>query len=67
MVDGTVPDWEAKPGDLDWDHHRLGGADVQIEEIPAPNKQSLVEETSTNQSPCFVTTMVDVDACCAAA
>ncbi|MBD2311095.1 hypothetical protein H6G20_05275 [Desertifilum sp. FACHB-1129] len=27
MVDGTVPDWVAKPGDLHWDHHP-GGADI---------------------------------------
>ncbi|WP_088889494.1 hypothetical protein [Leptolyngbya ohadii] len=66
MVDGTVPDWEAKPGDLHWDHHRPGGADVQIDEIPAPQTRSLVEEQSTGQSPCFVTTMSDPDACCAA-
>jgi hypothetical protein len=74
MVDGTVPDWEAKPGDLHWDHHRPGGADVQIDEIPAPQARiseggasTLVEQESTGQPPCFVTTMVDADACCAAA
>ncbi|HEY9695893.1 MAG TPA: hypothetical protein V6D10_01285 [Trichocoleus sp.] len=67
MVDGTVPDWEAKSGDLHWDHHRPGGADVQMDEIPTPQQKSLVEERSTEQPPCFVTTMVDADACCAAA
>jgi hypothetical protein len=67
MVDGTVPDWQAKPGDLHWDHHRPGGADVQMDEIPAPQTRSLVEEKFTNQPPCLVTTMVDADACCAAA
>lgn len=67
MVDGTVPDWAAKPGDLHWDHHRPGGADVQMNEIPAPQKRSLIEEKSTHQPPCLVTTMVDADACCAAA
>ncbi|MBD2027008.1 hypothetical protein [Leptolyngbya sp. FACHB-711] len=67
MVDGTVPDWEAKPGDLHWDHHRPGGADVQMDEIPLPEHQSFIEEHSTDQPPCFVTTMVDADACCAAA
>lgn len=67
MVDGTVPNWTAKPGDLHWDHHRPGGADVQIDEIPTPQQCSLVEERSTNQPSCFVTTMVDADACCAAA
>jgi hypothetical protein len=67
MVDGTVPDWEAKFGDLHWDHHCPGGADVQIDEIPAPKERSLVEERSTDRPVCFVTTMVDADACCAAA
>lgn len=67
MVDGTVPDWTAKLGDLHWDHHRPAGADIQIDEIPLPQGQSLVEARSTNQPPCLVTTMVDADACCAAA
>lgn len=67
MVDGTVPDWEAKPGDLHWDHHRPGGADIQMDEIPLPDRASFLEEHSTRQPPCFVTTMVDADACCAAA
>ena len=67
MVDGTVPDWEPKPGDLHWDHHRPGGSDVQIDEIPMPQARSLIEEHATDQSPCLVTTMVDADACCAAA
>lgn len=67
MVDGTVPSWEAKLADLHWDHHRLDGADIQIDEIPLPQTRSLVEECATSQPPCFVTTMVDADACCAAA
>lgn len=67
MVDGTVPDWETKPGDLHWDHHRPGGANVQMDEIPAPQKASLLEEQSSDRPPCVVTTMVDADACCAAA
>lgn len=67
MVDGTVPDWEAKPGDLHWDHHRPEGADVQMDEIPTPQRQPLIQEKSTSQPPCLVTTMVDADACCAAA
>ncbi|NES96692.1 MAG: hypothetical protein F6K32_15930 [Desertifilum sp. SIO1I2] len=67
MVDGTVPNWKAKPGDLHWDHHRPDGADIQIGEIPLPDRASLLEEHSTYQSPCLVTTMVDADACCAAA
>lgn len=67
MVDGTVPGWSARPGDLHWDHHRSGGADVQIDEIPMPEQQTLLTERATGQPPCFVTTMVDADACCAAA
>jgi len=67
MVDGTVPHWEAKPDDLHWDHHRPGGADIQMDEIPLPKHSSFLEEHSTHQPPCFVTTMVDADACCAAA
>lgn len=67
MVDGTVPDWLAKPGDLHWDHHRPGGADVQMDEIPMPKQQTLLAEQATHQPPCLVTTMVDADACCAAA
>jgi hypothetical protein len=67
MVDGTVPDWSAKPGDLHWDHHRPGGADIQMDEISLPDRHSFLEEHSTRQPPCFVTTMVDADACCAAA
>ena len=66
MVDGTVPEWEAKPGDLHWDHHRPNGADIQIDEIPLPETQSLLQERATSQPPCYVTTMVDADACCAA-
>ncbi|MGI0485887.1 hypothetical protein ACN4EK_10650 [Pantanalinema rosaneae CENA516] len=67
MVDGTVPNWEAKPDDLHWDHHRPGGADIQMDEIPLPKHSSFQEEHSTHQPACFVTTMVDADACCAAA
>jgi hypothetical protein len=67
MVDGTVPDWKVKPGDLHWDHHRPDGADVQMDEIPMPEQQTLLAEKTTDQPSCFVTTMVDADACCAAA
>lgn len=67
MVDGTVPNWQPKPGDLHWDHHRPGGANVQIEEMPMPEKDSLLAEKSTAEAVCCVTTMVDADACCAAA
>lgn len=67
MVDGTVPQWNAKPGDLHWDHHRPGGADIQMDEIPLPERNSFLAEHAVEFPPCFVTTMVDADACCAAA
>lgn len=60
MVDGTVPGW--KPDNLvdyHFDHHRPGGASVQIDEIP---RGLPWYENST-----FVTTQVDADACVAAA
>ena len=66
MVDGTVPGWVAKRGDHHWDHHRTGGAEIQIDEMPFPAEQSLIQ-TYGSESACIVTTMVDADACCAAA
>lgn len=60
MVDGTVPGWMPKPGDRHYDHHHPGGADIQIDEMPLP-QEAIAPNT------CFVTTMVDADACCAAA
>ncbi len=59
MVDGTVPGWVAGRHDLHYDHHRPGGAEIQIDEIPHP--------VSLPLTPCFVTTLVDADACSAAA
>ncbi len=59
MVDGTVPGWVAGRDDLHYDHHRPGGAEIQIDEISHP---VLVPMTA-----CFVTTLVDADACSAAA
>lgn len=61
MVDGTVPDWTFKPEDRHFDHHRSGGAKVQIDEIPT----SVAGELQGNEV--FVTTQVDADACAAAA
>jgi hypothetical protein len=58
MVDGTVPKWTPKPGDLHFDHHRPGGKPIQIQEIPKGIK---------TVNACFVTTQVDADACAAAA
>ena len=61
MIDGTVPGWERKLGDLHFDHHRPGGANVQIEEIPEEVGRKI------GTSAAFVTTQVDADACAAAA
>lgn len=61
MVDGTVPNWEPKDHDLHFDHHRLGGAKVQIDEIPYTVAHSY------DGDELFVTTQVDADACVAAA
>jgi hypothetical protein len=66
MVDGTVPGWQPRSDDLHWDHHRSGGADIQIDEMPMP-KTKLVEDFATDRPVCIVTPQVDADACCAAA
>lgn len=58
MVDGTVPGWKPRPQDVHYDHHRLDGAAIQIDEMEkAPNVWEGM----------IVTTQVDADACCAAA
>lgn len=62
MVDGTVPGWERRAGDLHFDHHKPGGALVQIDEIEPSNEDLVLESESI-----FVTTQVDADACVAAA
>ncbi|GAB4355301.1 MAG: hypothetical protein Fur0042_24530 [Cyanophyceae cyanobacterium] len=69
MVDGTVPGWQADPRDRHWDHHRPGGAPIQIEEMPLPTgPRSLLDETAAPpRSPYLVTTLLDADACTAAA
>jgi len=59
MVDGTVPGWQAGSLDLHFDHHRPGGMAIQIDEIPHP--QPLPSHFY------MVTTVVDADACSAAA
>jgi hypothetical protein len=61
MVDGTVPGWTPREGDYHFDHHRKGGADVQIDEIPSRLPDLDLSNT------CFVTTQLDADACIAAA
>lgn len=60
MIDGTVPGYARREGDEHFDHHRLDGAQIQIDEIPLGLK--LEDEEYT-----FVTTQLDADACVAAA
>lgn len=64
MVDGTVPGWDPKPGDWHYDHHRLGGALCQLDELPLSNIP--VNEGIFDNSQ-FVSTMLDADAIVAAA
>lgn len=59
MVDGTVPGWKKGQDDLHFDHHRTGGAPVQIDEI------SLINPIGDAYT--VVTTQLDADACVAAA
>ncbi|KKJ01273.1 hypothetical protein [Prochlorothrix hollandica] len=67
MVDGTVPQWQPRPYDLHWDHHRSGGAPIQVAEMPLPQATTLLQERGGPLPPCFTTTQVDADACVAAA
>lgn len=59
MVDGTVPGWKPIKHDSHFDHHRPNGKDIQVDEIPVgyPFPKDVT----------LVTTMVDADACVAAA
>lgn len=61
MLDGTVPGWLPSAKDLHFDHHRPGGADIQIDEIDPNIRHKVLSDA------CFVTTQVDADACTAAA
>lgn len=63
MVDGTVPGWSKGDMNLHFDHHRVGGADIQIDEIP----MGYLLDFSLDYEPVFVTTQLDADACVAAA
>lgn len=60
MIDGTVPGWEQGHGDLHFDHHRIGGAEIQVDEIPL----GLLYGRAGDKL--FVTTQLDADACVAA-
>lgn len=74
MLDGTVPGWRPNSSDRHYDHHRPGGAKVQIHELPKSNfPQGSRFESFMTEVPAFpdaitiVTTQVDADACVAAA
>lgn len=60
MIDGTVPGYQRREHDEHFDHHKVGGSEIQIDEIPLGLKLENFHYT-------FVTTQVDADACCAAA
>lgn len=66
-VDGTPPGWVPDDGDLRWDHHALGGLDVQLDELPMPPGMPLIEYLGSDRPPCILTTLVDADAVVAAA
>lgn len=59
MVDGTVPGFQPSDSDYHFDHHKVGGSDVQIQEIP--------DGITDLSGHIVVTTRVDADACVAAA
>lgn len=61
-VDGTVSGCEGLY-DLLFDHHKVGGADIQIHEIP---ESSYKWHNGNYINEIIVTTMVDADAICAA-
>lgn len=67
MIDGTVPNWEQKPGDLHYDHHKVNGAKIQLDEIPLSQFVGHDQESILSGNECYITTMVDADACVAAA
>lgn len=66
MIDGTVPGWkplqngELYKGDFHFDHHRFNGPDIQLDDLIGVNFE-------IDANTMFVTTMVDADACVAAA
>lgn len=62
MVDGTVPGWSPSDHDHHFDHHKKGGADIQIDEMP-----NYIDNINPDLQGLVVTTQVDADACVAAA
>lgn len=58
-IDGTVPNAEKLYDEL-YDHHRTGGADIQLQELPTDFDQCPFLKKDIN--PAFITTMLDADA-----
>lgn len=67
QVDGTVPGFSPATTSWRFDHHRNGGAEVQIHELPIGEWDSWINETIGDYPCAMVTTQVDADACVAAA
>lgn len=68
MIDGTVPGYEMRPIDHKFDHHKQGGSDIQIDEMPRLTEHPLTCILGESDfEPLIVTTQVDADACVAAA
>ncbi|MEM6641143.1 MAG: hypothetical protein AAF610_14735 [Pseudomonadota bacterium] len=67
MVDGTVPSWTPRRQDAHWDHHRPGGAMVQMDEMPPiADDTALIDSLVTGGPVTIVTPLLDADACVAA-
>lgn len=68
MVDGHVRNYKFKKHDKIWDHHKEGGADCQILEMPMAHHdhKSLLDEKKINSNVAIVTTVYDPDAIIAA-
>lgn len=79
MIDGTIPGWIPGYYDLHYDHHRPGGARVQLDELPEPTEVPILVRERENHAQntdyptnflpgwTIATTLVDADACVAAA
>jgi hypothetical protein len=63
-VDGTIGNVPVQSGNYRWDHHRLGGSDCQIQEMPQPG--NLLESLGDGREQIIATTSIDLDAVCAA-
>jgi hypothetical protein len=67
MIDGTVPGYSLRNEDIHYDHHRAGGAEIQIDETPVGRAAYIEYQTDEEIKFMFVTTQLDADACVAAA